>query len=84
MFSREVMNLLSQVITSWQVIAVTVALVAYLYFFNYVASNGRIPRAVSRSRPRRKKAAKEMAKAAPDEAPDSEDINDALGLEEVE
>ena len=84
MFSKEVMNLLFQVVTSWQVIAVTLALVVYMYFFNYVAKSQRQPRGVSKSRPRKIKAAKAMRKASPSEAPDSEDINDALGLEEVE
>jgi hypothetical protein len=37
MFSSEVRRLLVQVITSWQVIAVTVVLVIYIFIVNYVA-----------------------------------------------
>jgi len=37
MFSSEIKNLLIQVISSWQVIAVTVVLVIYISIVNYVA-----------------------------------------------
>jgi hypothetical protein len=37
MFSSEVRRMLLQVITSWQVIAVTIVLVIYLFIVNYVA-----------------------------------------------
>ena len=37
MFSSEVRSLLVQVITSWQVLAVTVVLVIYIFLVNYVA-----------------------------------------------
>ena len=80
MFSKEVIDLLFQVVKSWQVIAMTVVLVAYMFFFNYVARGQRRPRSVSKSKPRKLKAAKAMKKATPSEAPDSENINEALGL----
>lgn len=37
MFSGEVRRLLFQVITSWQVLAVTVVLIVYVFIVNYVA-----------------------------------------------
>ena len=36
MFNAEIRKLLIQVITSWQVIAVTVVLVIYIFIVNYV------------------------------------------------
>jgi hypothetical protein len=62
MFSKELSELLSQVITSWQVIAVTVALVLYIYLVNYAARRYRRPRFVSKSRP--KKASAKSTQAA--------------------
>jgi len=41
MFSSEVRRMLLQVITSWQVIAVTIVLVIYLFIVNYVAKLNR-------------------------------------------
>jgi len=38
MFSAEVRKLLAEVITSWQVLAVTVILVVYIFLVNYVAA----------------------------------------------
>jgi len=37
MFSEEVRKLLVEVITSWQVLAVTVILIVYIFLVNYVA-----------------------------------------------
>jgi hypothetical protein len=37
MFSGEIRNLLTQVISSWQVLVVTVVLVIYISLVNYVA-----------------------------------------------
>jgi len=37
MFNSEVRNLLIQVITSWQVLAVTVVLIIYVFLVNHVA-----------------------------------------------
>jgi hypothetical protein len=47
MFSGDIRRLLIQVISSWQVIAVTVVLVIYIFIINYVARtynrNPRVP-----------------------------------------
>jgi hypothetical protein len=45
MFSGELISLLKQVITSWQVIAVSVALVLYIFLVSYVARTYQRPRA---------------------------------------
>ena len=37
MFSEEVRKLLAEVLSSWQVLAVTVVLIIYIFLVNYVA-----------------------------------------------
>ena len=82
MFSSEIMELLVQVITSWQVIAVTVALVLYIRIVTYVAKDHG-PRYVIREKTRRKKARK--APPGPEEvvAAPGASVNEELGLEEA-
>jgi len=62
MFSKEMVELFIQVIHSWQVIAVTIALVLYMYLVGYVARRYHHPRSVSKSKP------KKVKSAAPKEA----------------
>jgi len=83
MFSEEMKTILYYVLTSWQVIGVTVAIILYLSLVGYVSRSNKRPRFVSRYRPRKtKKAAVALASSSPEEAPDSADTNEALGLEE--
>ena len=83
MFSSELRGLIFQVVTSWQVIAMTVVLVIFMYLVNYVShATYQRPRRVSKSRPRKTKAAQEL-KTGPSEVSDSSDSNEALGLEEA-
>jgi hypothetical protein len=83
MFSKEVIALLIDVITSWQVIAVTIGVVLYMSLVSFVAQTYRRPRAISLSPAKPKKKKKEAAAAAPAGETESEDeINDELGLEE--
>ena len=78
------MALLFQVIISWQVIAVTIVLVLYMFLVNYVARIYHRPRSVSQSKPRRLGIAKLKAlKKSIPEVADSTDTNEALGLEEA-
>ena len=79
-------GILLQIITSWQVIAVTVALALYISLVNYVGRRYHQPRfsAGPLRRAKKVKNSKSMAKSAPKEAPDDEDSNEALGLEERE
>jgi hypothetical protein len=77
MFSGELISLLKQVIISWQVIAVSVALVLYLFLVSYVARTYKRPRDPSLVR-RAKKGA-----SPPVGEPDLETSdNDDLGLVE--
>ena len=74
MFSEEVKNLLVEVITSWQVLAVTVVLIIYVFIVNSVARLHHRPRHLPL--PRAAKARSKSTEApAPSEA-------DELGLEE--
>ena len=79
------MQLLIQVITSWQVIAVTVALVIYIYIVSHVArgSHYRWNNVVQKVKVKKKKAAPPAA--GPEEVVSSPDanVNDELGLEEA-
>jgi len=83
MFSSELMELLVQVITSWQVIAVTVALVFYVRIVTYVAKDYHRPRSSIKERIRRRRAQK--APPGPEEvvAAPGASVNEELGLEEA-
>jgi len=61
MFSKELSELLFQVVMSWQVIAVTVALVFYIYLVNYVTRSYHRPHFVSRSKPKKVKPSSKAA-----------------------
>ena len=74
MFGEEVRKLLVEVIRSWQVIAVTIALVIYVFIINYAARTHHPIR-----RPR--KASKLKAKEVIPETPAASEP-DELGLEE--
>ena len=77
MFSEELRNLLLKVISSWQVLAVTVVLVAYVFLIQFVARSYHRRRVRQPSTPKIK-VKKEPAKmVVPQESDD-------LGLEEEE
>ena len=81
MFGAEIRKLLFQVITSWQVIVVTVLLVMYIFLVNYVANIYYRQRRTRKPLiPRAKAAAANSQGAAPQAAPQQED--DELGLED--
>ncbi|GHV95427.1 hypothetical protein AGMMS50293_17470 [Spirochaetia bacterium] len=75
------MGLLIQVVKSWQVIAVTVAIVLYMSLVSYVARMYHRPHA-SRSKSKKKQKAAPAA-AGPEETGIGSDSNDELGLEEA-
>jgi hypothetical protein len=77
MFKPEMLKLFAGVISSWQVIAVTIALVLYLTLVFYVARLYHIPRAFSLA-PKRKK---QKPVKIPETEINEEDGDD-LGLEE--
>jgi len=83
MLPEELKGVLFDVLASWQVLGATGVLILYLCFVSYVARSYRRPRFASKSRPKKaRKAAVTMAKSTPEEAPDSDDSNEALGLKE--
>ena len=76
MFSSEVRNLLIQVITSWQVLAVTGVLILYVFLVNYVAKLYRRRKIPPMIMPK-------IKKQKPDDA-DVPEANDASESEDVE
>ncbi|MCL1929268.1 MAG: hypothetical protein FWG07_10825 [Treponema sp.] len=79
MFTKEMFSFLFKVITSWQIIAVTVCLIIYFSLVSYVARlhhPGHSGLSFS-SRPRKKKEKKAVAA----ELPESSD-EDELGIDE--
>jgi hypothetical protein len=79
-----IFELLQQVLTSWQVIAVTIALVLYIKIVSYVSKRHHRPRALKFNKPNilKRKEPKAAAKENEDDISDS-DSNDELGLEEA-
>ena len=75
MFSEEVKKLLVQVITSWQVLAVTGILIIYIFLVNYVAK--------LHHRHRQPFLPKAKSKKAATPAPQAPSDNEELGLEEA-
>jgi hypothetical protein len=67
MLSIELTDLLLQVISSWQVLVITGALVVYMYLVAYVARTYHRPRA-SRMKPKRAKKAKAAVITTDDES----------------
>ena len=82
MFSKEVMELLIQVIKSWQVIVVTVALILYITIVSYVARDYHRPRAARKPKVKKEKKAPVVAGPEEVDSPPGGDVNQELGLEE--
>jgi len=84
MFSEQMSAILLRVLSSWQVLGATLALIAYMIFVANVARGYRRPgpKSKRRRRARPKKAAVTMAKSAPEEAADRPSSKQALGIEE--
>jgi hypothetical protein len=88
MFSSEFFELLKQILASWQVIAVTVALVLYIYIVNYVSRSYHSPKVKKERVSKPKKAAPAPAVKEGDfdeeeSGGSSESSNEELGLEEA-
>lgn len=79
MFEKEIIKLLIQVVTSWQVIAISIGLILYLNIVFYMAKAYRRPRMGKISV---KKSKKKEAAVVQDTSSESSDSNDELGLEE--
>ena len=76
MFGEELRSLLIQVITSWQVIVVTLAILLYVFLINYVSRNR------YRRRPPPPPKTKEIKKSKKTEQEDEAVDDSELGLEE--
>jgi hypothetical protein len=74
-------KLLIQLLSTWQVIAVTIAIVLYMSLINYVARTHHRPRYVSKSKPKKAKAA--QAKKPEKKKTTEAETNEELGLEEA-
>ena len=79
MSSEDLTALLLQVIKSWQVIAITVALVLYMFLVSHVARTYHRPRSVSKSKPKK---AKIKIERKPKKEKNTENTDDELGLKE--
>jgi hypothetical protein len=76
MFTKEMLDLLIQVVSSWQVLAVTVVFILYVFLVSYVARLHRQPR-VSKSGFKKGK-----GKPSAGEPEEAGTTNEELGLEE--
>jgi hypothetical protein len=83
MFSSGVVELLKQVVTSWEVIAVTLGFILYVFIVNYVARSYHRPRTAKKISFKPKKSKPAPAEEGINEAIPSSDSNDELGLEEA-
>ena len=82
MFPGGVIELLKQVVTSWQVIAVTLGFILSVFIINYVARGNRRTRKVKKLSFAKKKAKPAAAAGDIDVTSSSTNSNDELGLEE--
>jgi len=82
MFPGGIVGLLKQVITSWEVIAVTLAFILYVFIVNRAARSSRGRRTVKKMSFAKKKTKPAAAAGGIDEMPSSSNSNDELGLEE--
>jgi hypothetical protein len=88
MFSAEVIELLMKVITTWQVIAITIGIILYVNIVNYVAKNHyHRPKMPKKFGFKKKKTDAAAVAAAPaegvhDDGGEPASSNDELGLEE--
>jgi hypothetical protein len=80
MFSSEMISILAEVLTTWQVIAAALVVLLYIFLVNYVSRLSRRPSFSMRPGKTRKKKKKKETPAAAESPEEAE--NDELGLEE--
>jgi len=80
-------DLIKYVVTSWQVIAITVGILIYLNIVFYVSRKHRSPSSIVKMGDKKQKKKKEKAESAPPGGPEEtgggKDTNEELGLEEA-
>jgi hypothetical protein len=81
MFTKEFFELFVQIIKSWQVIAVSIALVLYLNIVSHAAKSYRPPK-MKKVKVKQKKA-EPLPLSEPEEDEGGRDSNEELGLEEA-
>jgi len=79
-YEGTLIDLLKEVVKSWQVLAVTVALVFYIFIINRVARAGGYKRRKSVKMPKAKKKAKDASAAPVIEDDSNSGSTDELGL----
>jgi len=90
MESLTLMELIKQVLISWQVIAITIGIVLYLNLVFFVARRYHRPISFNKisfskkEKPKKEKKSKGNIDDGPEEAGSGKDSNDELGLEEQE
>ena len=85
MLKDGIFDLLLHVVSSWQVIVVTVGIILYLNIVFYVARSYRTPRIkslVKQISVKRKNSKGTSATEGPETLPSGSNVNDELGLEE--
>lgn len=76
-------DLLKEVLTSWQVIAVTLGLLIYIRIVIFASKATYRPPKIKKISFKRKKVQHEAAMGGPEMAESSDNTNDELGLEEA-
>jgi len=79
-------DVIKQVLTSWQVIAVTIAILLYIHLVSYVARRYHRPRSSKKIEInlfKKKKASPAVVPNNPEETVSGSNSNDELGLEEA-
>jgi hypothetical protein len=82
MFSKETIEIIYRVISSWQVLAVTAAVILYVFLVSYVGRLYHRPHISMRSVKSKKKASKAPEETAAGTAAEETATDDELGLEE--
>ena len=83
MGSLTIFEILKQIFTSWQVIAVTIALILYTSIVSHVAKSYHSPRSTKKIKIFKKKDKPAAIEEGPETAASGTDSNDELGLEEA-
>jgi len=78
---EDLIKIIVQVLTSWQVIAITIAVLLYIFLVGHVAKSYHRPRTVKKVKEKKKKEAAPVAES--DDITPVDDSNDDLGLEEA-
>jgi len=80
-----IFEIIKQVITSWQVIVITIIILLYIQIISHVSKSYHPPKASKKEKsPNKKQAKPEPTDTGPEEVNSGGDSNEELGLEEME